>query len=143
MAWTLRFSYSRFSYLRRKWRLCVGIAIVDIFMHVSRSLCTHVYGRACLCMQDTTVSQSLHWTRSTAKFGADPLSNFECPHCQVVVTTRTREVVAWSSFLCLIIGCIFCGVLALLLLCILNYYDVQHYCPACGESVGAYIRCLQ
>ena len=110
---------------------------------MSLAPCARMFMNLCLCMQDTVVSQSLHWTRSTAKFGADPLSNFECPHCQIVVTTRTREVVAWSSFLCLIIGCILCGVLALLLLYMLNFYDVQHYCPACGENVGAYIGCLQ
>lgn len=147
-------------FLRRNRRLYVGIAFDDshaclslpaivyvvcmLYMYVYEcmSICQYVNMSICLClcMQDTVMSQSLHWTSSTANFGADPLSNFECPRCQIVVTTRTRQVVVWNSYLCLILGLIFCGVLALPLLCILNYYDVEHYCPACGESVGTYVH---
>ena len=92
-----------------------------------------------VCIQVMVVRER-PWTSETATFGEESLSNFQCPHCQNVVTTRTRETVAWSSYMCLLFGLFFCGILALPLLCMLNYYDVQHYCPVCGGEVGTYVR---
>ena len=75
-----------------------------------------------------------------ATFGEQPLSNFQCPYCGNVVTTKTRNKTGNAALIIMLVAFLFIGVFALIFLCVPIFDDVEHVCPVDGHVVGTYKR---
>ena len=94
----------------------------------------------CLCVQVAVVPQGA--TVLQATFGEHPLSNFQCPYCGNVVTTRTRTKIGTTAIVITVVAFLFIGIIAIVFLFIPSLNDVEHICPVDGRVVGTYERKL-